>query len=82
LKTNKYDFRVKPINIMHNSRFMTSQFFLDKISGEKESLLGLTTLKTAHSTTLNNNRDKKEDPFEDPTHLNAKKNLATDVQPV
>jgi hypothetical protein len=58
LKTNKYDFRVKPINFTHNSRFMTRQFFLDKISGEKESLLGLTTLKTGRLTSVNiNNRD-------------------------
>jgi hypothetical protein len=32
LKTVKYDFRVKPINVMNHTRIMNNKFFLDKLA--------------------------------------------------
>lgn len=55
LQTVKYDFRVKPINVTHNSRILNRQFFLHKLSAEEEKKLGFSNLDSTF-TGINNGR--------------------------
>lgn len=84
LTTNKYDFVLKPYNIMHNTRFMNKKFFREKLSADEEMKCwqdqNQTTVGIKH---LSSYLPKiEEDPFKDPTHIENKKNLKNDVQPV
>ena len=40
LTTTKYDFAVKPYNIMHNTRLMNKKFFIEKLSAVEEMKIG------------------------------------------